>query len=90
MYMLLDILKNDLGITHTKKDTYFLNLLEGRKRELEKKGIVLDINNIEDVILICDYTSFCYKNRDEDVELSKNLKLRILNKKMESRANIEN
>ena len=89
MDRLLEILKVDLGITHTKKDTYFLNLLEARKKELEKKGIVLDINNIEDVMLICDYASFCYKNRDVDIELSKNLKLRILNKVMESRANIE-
>lgn len=38
MDRLLEILKVDLGITHTKKDTYFLNLLEARKKELEKRA----------------------------------------------------
>ena len=82
----LDMFKIDLGITHNLRDTYFTNLLAAYNDELSRKGINLDLTNTEDIMLLVDFSVYNYKHRNEDVELSKNLRNRILNRQVKGRA----
>lgn len=82
----LDMFKIDLGITHNLRDTYFTNLLAAYSGEMSRKGINLDLTNTEDIMLLVDFAVYSYKHRNEDVELSKNLRNRILNRQVKGRA----
>ena len=82
----LDMFKIDLGITHNLRDTYFTNLLTAYNDELSRKGINLDLTNTEDIMLLVDFSVYNYKHRNEAVELSKNLRNRILNRQVKGRA----
>ncbi|MGG2091918.1 hypothetical protein AB1283_04195 [Bacillus sp. S13(2024)] len=77
---LLNLLKLDLGITHDLRDAYFNNLLVSSQNEIERTGIVLDFENIDDQMLTVDYAAWSYRNRQEDTPLSRNLQLRINNR----------
>ncbi len=78
--MLLELLKLDLGITHTLRDTYFSSLLESSQNEIQMTGIVLDLESSEDQMLVVDYAAWTYRKRQDDTPLSKNLQLRIKNR----------
>jgi hypothetical protein len=78
--------KIDLGISHNVRDAYFNNFLLACQKELEEKKIILDLTLIEDIMLLSDYASWNYRNRTENVELAKNLQLRIRNRIMRERA----
>ena len=41
MNTLLNLLKLDLGITHNLRDAFFLQLLDGTIKEIERRGITL-------------------------------------------------
>lgn len=86
MDVVLNIFKTDLGITHSLRDEYFLTVVKAAKKELESKGIKLDVDNVEDKILISDYAAYNYRNRTNDVPLSQNLQLRIRNRIVKNRA----
>ncbi|EOW9529892.1 hypothetical protein ACO11K_003656 [Bacillus cytotoxicus] len=77
---LLNLLKLDLGITHNLRDAYFNNLLVSSQNEIERTGIVLDFENIDDQMLTVDYAAWSYRKRQEDVQLSRNLQIRINNR----------
>ncbi|MFE4764396.1 hypothetical protein [Bacillus mycoides] len=77
---LLDLLKLDLGITHNLRDTYFNNILVSSQNEIERTGIVLDFESIDDQMLIVDYAAWSYRNRQVDTPLSRNLQFRINNR----------
>jgi len=82
----LQMFKIDLGISHNVRDAYFNNFLLACQKELEEKKIILDLTLIEDIMLLSDYASWNYRNRTENVELAKNLQLRIRNRIMRERA----
>ncbi|PDY76950.1 hypothetical protein [Bacillus cereus] len=77
---LLELLKLDLGITHNLRDAYFNNLLVSSQNEIERTGIVLDFESVDDQMLTVDYAAWSYRNRQEDAPLSRNLQLRINNR----------
>ncbi|MCU4822682.1 hypothetical protein OCA00_13670 [Bacillus cereus] len=77
---LLTLLKLDLGITHDLRDAYFNNLLVSSQNEIERTGIVLDFENIDDQMLTVDYAAWVYRHRQEDVPLSRNLQIRLNNR----------
>ncbi|MGR6912499.1 hypothetical protein RCJ96_26670 [Bacillus sp. BSL6] len=77
---LLNLLKLDLGITHNLRDAYFNNLLVSSQSEIEITGIVLNFESIDDQMLTVDYAAWSYRNRQEDVSLSRNLQIRINNR----------
>jgi len=85
MNTLLPLLKMDLGITHSLRDEYFLNLLKGAKNEIERKGFELDLADIEDQVLLVDYTAWNYRKRQEDVPLARNIQARIRNRIIKER-----
>ena len=86
METVLQMFKIDLGISHNVRDAYFNNFLLACQKELEEKKIILDLTLIEDIMLLSDYASWNYRNRTENVELAKNLQLRIRNRIMRERA----
>ncbi len=82
----LKLLKLDLGITHNKRDAYFNALLNSAVLELERKGIALSLAEADDQMLLSDYAAWLYRKRQDDVPLAKNLKLRLMNRKVRARA----
>ena len=82
----LKLLKLDLGITHDKRDAYFNALLNSAVLELERKGIVLSLAEADDQMLLSDYAAWLYRKRQDNVPLAKNLKLRLMNRKVRARA----
>lgn len=87
METVLAMLKFDLGITHTARDTFFNNLILSQQKELEAKGFTFNLTVIEDIMLLSDYSVWIYRNRDKDVDISKNLQLRIRNRVVKERSN---
>jgi len=77
---LLNLLKLDLGITHDLRDAYFNSLLVSSQNEIERTGIILDFESIDDQMLTVDYAAWSYRKRQEDVPLSRNLQIRINNR----------
>ncbi|MDO5559416.1 MAG: hypothetical protein Q4F95_07435 [Oscillospiraceae bacterium] len=83
----LNLLKIDLGISHTARDAYLNNKIAGCQEELRDKGITLDLTKADDVMLLSDYTAWQYRHRAENIPLSKSLDLRIKNAVTKERAN---
>ena len=86
MQTVLEMLKVDLGISHTARDVYLNNVIQGCIEELKDKGIMLDLEQTDDVMLLSDYSAWRYRKRTEDVPLAKNLDLRIKNARTKERA----
>lgn len=89
MVDVLTLFKIDIGVSHNKRDTLFLSIIEASKKEIERKGINLDIDDIEDKMLLSDYSVWVYENRREDKPLAKNIDLRIKNRIVRERSNYE-
>ena len=86
METVLSLLKIDLGITHTLRDTFFTALLQSSQIEIEGRGIVLVLTDIEDQMLLSDYAAWKYRKRQEDVGMSQNLSSRIRNRIVKARS----
>lgn len=82
----LKLLKLDLGITHDKRDAYFNALLQASVLELKRKGVVLDLSQADDQMLLSDYAAWLYRKRQEDVPMAANLNWRIMSRKTRKRA----
>jgi hypothetical protein len=76
----LNLLKIDLGITHNLRDAYFVNLLMGSKKEIERRGIILDLNATDDQMLLADYAGWIYRKRQENIPLANNIQARLRNR----------
>lgn len=86
MQTVLEMLKVDLGISHQSRDVYLNNVIQGCVEELKDKGIMLDLEQTDDAMLLSDYAAWRYRKRTEDVPLAKNLDLRIKNVRTKERA----
>lgn len=86
MQTVLEMLKVDLGISHQSRDVYLNNVIQGCVEELKGKGIMLDLEQTDDAMLLSDYAAWRYRKRTEDVPLAKNLDLRIKNARTKERA----
>lgn len=80
MDTVLNLLKIDLGITHNLRDAYFVNLLMGSKKEIERRGIILDLNATDDQMLLADYAGWIYRKRQENIPLANNIQARLRNR----------
>lgn len=83
----LALLKTALGITHSKRDSYYTVMLASAYSDLRERGIALDLGEVEDNILLADYAEFNYRNRDGGKAMPLNLDLRLRNRKAKGRAN---
>ena len=79
----LELFKFDLGIRHNLKDNDYKRLIKASVGELKRMGLELDFSNTDDLILLSDHTAWTYRKRQEDVPLSKNIKARIFDRKIE-------
>lgn len=86
--IILSLLKMDLGITHTARDTYFTALINSAIQEIERKGIVLDGESVDDQMLVADYSAWTYRKRQEDIGLPKNISLRLRNRIARKRSEV--
>jgi hypothetical protein len=85
MDTILNLLKLDLGITHNLRDAFFIALIQASIGEIEKRGIKLDLNNASDQMLVCDYSAWTYRKRQEDIPLANNIRQRLRNRIIEER-----
>ena len=85
MNTLLNLLKIDLGITHSLRDAFFIQLLQGTIQEIERRGITVDKTKADDQMLIVDYAAWTYRKRQEDQPLAKNIQHRIRNRIIQER-----
>jgi hypothetical protein len=80
MDTLLNLLKIDLGITHNLRDAFFIQLIQGSMKEIERRGITLDEKSADDQMLIVDYSAWVYRKRQEDIPLANNIQQRLRNR----------
>ena len=80
-----ELLKLDLGITHSLRDTLFDQLLISSKKELARKGVTIDETQVDDIMLLSDYAAWTYRKRQEDVPLPQNIQWRIRNRLVKAR-----
>jgi hypothetical protein len=85
MDTLLNLLKLDLGITHNLRDAFFLQLLDGTIKEIERRGIIVDKNSADDQMLVVDYACWVYRKRQENIPLADNIQHRIRNRIIKER-----
>lgn len=85
METVLNLLKLDLGITHSLRDAYFIKLIQGTMKEVERRGIKIDLKDVSDQVLISDYAAWVYRNRSNDVPLANNIQHRLRNRIIEER-----
>lgn len=85
MNTLLNLLKLDLGITHNLRDAFFIQLLGGTIKEIERRGITLDTNSSDDQMLVVDYACWTYRKRQEDIPLASNIQHRLRNRIIKER-----
>ena len=86
MEIILNLLKIDLGITHNLRDAYFTSTIVAAQKEIESRGITLDLSNVEDQMLLSDYAAWKYRKRQEDVGLPQNLTYRLRNRVVKARS----
>lgn len=82
----LELFKLDLGIQHSKRDIYFLRLLKSAESELKRRGIPINLEENEDLLLVVDFALWRYRNRTTDVPLAKNIQKRIRDRIIKERA----
>jgi hypothetical protein len=85
MDIILNLLKLDLGITHNLRDAFFIQLIKGTIKEIERRGITLDLNSPDDQMLIVDYSAWTYRKRQEDLPLANNIQHRLKNRIIKER-----
>lgn len=85
METVLQLLKYDLGISSEARDIYLKALIEANQKEIEKKGIDLTLTDVEDQMLLADYSAWKYRKRNEDVQLANNLRQRIQDRIVKAR-----
>lgn len=84
MNELLTRLKIDLGIIHsTVYDSRLLSLLNVAKNEIEREGVILNVENDDDGELIVDYARFMWLSRrgeNPETTIPRSLRWRINNR----------
>lgn len=80
MDTILNLLKIDLGVTHSLRDAYFISLIKSSVAEIERRGIVIDPKDTEDQMLVSDYAAWTYRKRQEDTPLAQNIQHRLRNR----------
>lgn len=90
MENVLALFKIDLGITHDLRDSFFIQLIKGSIKEIERRGITLDLKAADDQMLVVDYAAWSYRKRQEDIPLSNNIQHRLRNRIIKERIEKQN
>lgn len=85
----LTIMKTDLEISGTGRDTYLNNLIDLAETAISREGITLD-NSTEDWMLVESYAAFLYRKRREDtVAMPRSLRYLLNNRLFSEKARVE-
>jgi len=78
--LILQLVKERLGIRTNVRDTYLTAIINGVVKELEdEKGLVLDGANPYHLIFIVDYSAWRYQNVDKQEGMPRHLQFRLHN-----------
>lgn len=81
MDTLLERLKIDLGIINsTAYDSRLTVLLDVAKKEIEKEGAPVDLEDVSDCELVIDYARYLWLSRREPMTEPRSLRWRINNR----------
>lgn len=76
----VDLVKDQLGIRTTVRDTYIAAIVDGVVKELEEeKGLVLDSANPYHLMFVVNYATWRYQSRDSDGAMPRHLQYRLHN-----------
>ncbi|WP_186578048.1 hypothetical protein [Aquibacillus kalidii] len=77
---ILELVKCRLGISSTVRDTYLTQIIKGILVELEdEKGLVLDSASPYHLMVVVDYSTWRYQNKDSAAGLPRHLQFRLHN-----------
>ena len=78
--LILQIVKESLGIRTNVRDTYLNVIIESVLKELEdEKGLLLDSTNPYHLMFVVDYATWRYQSRDSDKGMPRHLQYRLHN-----------
>jgi hypothetical protein len=78
--MILELVKERIGIRSTVRDMYLTAIIEGVTKELQdEKGIAIDEANSYHLLFIVDYVTWRYQNRDSEGAMPRHLQFRLHN-----------
>jgi len=78
--IVLEVVKERLGLRTTVRDTYLLAIIDGVLEELQdEKGLALDGASPSHLIFVVDYSAWRYQNRDSNTGMPRNLQYRLHN-----------
>lgn len=80
----LALFKHDLGIISTAKDDYFESLITACEAELKKK-FTINLSEMEDMMLLSDFSAWRYRNRISGEAMPQNITERIRNRSIRGR-----
>ncbi|MBR1540696.1 MAG: phage head-tail connector protein [Clostridia bacterium] len=73
----LKMLKSDLRILHDKEDEYLNFRISAAKKEIEREGIKLDLDEVDHVLIVSDYAAWLYRKRSQEIAFPQNLRTRM-------------
>jgi len=77
-FIVVDLVKDRLGIKTMVRDTYLTAIADGVITELQdEKGLVLDGTNPHHLIFVVDYVTWRYQSRDKDTGMPRHLQYRL-------------
>ena len=77
--IVLQLVKEVLGIKSDTRDKYFTAIIKGVTKELEdEKGLILDGINDYHLLFVVDYVAWSYKNKDSS-GMPRHLQFRLHN-----------
>lgn len=80
---LLDLTKARLELNRDTKDTFLTHLNEVAKVEIAREGITLNIEEVDDLDLVADYSAYLYRKRNSDEPaMPRSLRYRLNNRLM--------
>ena len=85
---ILAMMKTDLGIiSQTAYDERFSQIIESSAKSIAEEGATLDLDDVEDMQLVCMYSSWIWRRRDSGDGMTRMLRYALNNRIMREKAN---
>lgn len=79
MIDVLKLVKFDLNRCDDKLDEYLTNRINAAKKEIEREGIKLNLEDEDHALVVADYASWLYRKRAQDIAFPRSLRYRLNN-----------
>lgn len=77
---LLELTKLNLQILTSVYDAYLAHLISAAKKEIEREGITLSLDAVEDCNLVVMYAAYLYRKRAGDTPMPRMLRYALNNR----------